>query len=131
MKRLVLFFLFYPGCIHGQICIDFEERSLLNWNQERDSAWQIQSDGSLSGMYSLHHSKDDSVGNHDQISLPLDSLVLAAKLTSWKFRVRHGYHPSSANHWAVFLVADADAANMFPGGEINGYVLGVDDNFAC
>ena len=125
MKRLVLFFLFYPGCIHGQICIDFEERSLLNWNQERDSAWQIQSDGSLSGLYSLHHSMDDSVGNHDQISLPLDSLVLAAALTSWKFRVRHGYHPSSANHWAVFLAADADAANMFPGGEINGYVMGV------
>ena len=125
MKRLLLIFLCNPLCLHGQWCIDFEERSLLNWNQYRDSAWQIQTDGSLSGLYSLHHIMDDSVGNHDQISLPLDSLVLDSELTSWEFRVRHGYHPSSANHWAVFLAADADAANMFPGGDINGYVIGV------
>ena len=68
---------------------------------------------------------DDSVGNHDQIALPLDSLELDARLTSWKFRIRHGYLPSSANHWAVFLAADGNELEMFPGGEINGYVLGV------
>ena len=125
MKRLVLFFLCYPVWLHGQWCIDFEDGSLLNWNQERDSSWQIQSDGSLSGKYSLHHSMDDSVGNHDQIALPLDSLELDAPLTSWKFRIRHGYLPSSANHWAIFLAADGNELKMFPGGEINGYVLGV------
>ncbi len=125
MKRLVLFFLCYPVWLHGQWCIDFEDGSLLNWNQGRDSTWQIQSDGSLSGLYSLHHSMDDSVGNHDQIALPLDSLELDARLTSWKFRIRHGYLPSSANHWAVFLAADGNELEMFPGGEINGYVLGV------
>ena len=125
MKRLILIFFCYPLCLHGQWCIDFEDGSLLQWNQERDSAWQIQSDGSLSGLYSLHHIMDDSVGNHDQIALPLDSLELGAPLTSWKFRIRHGYLPSSANHWAVFLAADGNELEMFPGGQINGYVLGV------
>lgn len=125
MKRLILFFLFYPGCIHAQIWIDFEERSLIKWHQERDSSWLIQSEESLSGLYSLHHFKDDSVGNHDQIALPLDSLELDSPLTSWKFRIRHGYLPSSANHWAIFLAADGNASNMCPGGEINGFALGV------
>jgi hypothetical protein len=125
MKRLVLFFLCYPACLHGQWCIDFEDGSLLNWNQLRDSTWQIQSDESLSGLYSLHHSLDDSVGNHDQIALPLDSLVLDASLTSWRFRIRHGYHPSSANHWAVFLASDGSELKMFPAGGINAYILGV------
>jgi len=98
---------------------------LLNWNQERDSAWQIQHEGSLSGLYSLHHILDDSAGNHDQIALILDSLELDAPLTSWKFRIRHGYFPSSANHWGVFLAADGNEREMFPGGKLNGYVLGV------
>jgi hypothetical protein len=115
MKRLVLFFLLCPVCLHGQWCIDFEDGSLQNWNQERDSTWEVQSDGSLSGSYSLHHSLDDSIGNHDQISLPLDSLVLDAPLTTWKFRIKHGYYPSSANHWAVFLADDGMVA----------YILGV------
>jgi hypothetical protein len=75
MKRLVLFFLCYPVCLYGQWCIDFEDRSLSHWDQGRDSSWQIQPEGSLSGFYSLHHSMDDSVGNHDQIALPLDSSV--------------------------------------------------------
>jgi len=125
MKRLVLFFLCYPVWLNGQWSMDFEDGSLLNWNQERDSSWQIQSDGSLSGLYSLHHSLDDSVGNHDQIALPLDSLELDASLTSWKFRIRHGYHPSSANNWAVFLAADGNEHKMTPAGGINAYILGV------
>ena len=128
MKRLLLFFLFCPVCLFGQWCINFEDGSLLYWKQVRDSSWQNQTEGALSGMYSLHHSKDDSVGNHDQIALSLDGLVLGTQLTEWKFRIRHGYPPSSANHWAVFLAADGNALNMFPGGEINAYVLGV--NFA-
>lgn len=120
-----MFFLYYPVFLHGQWCIDFEDGSLINWNQERDSSWHIQSDGALSGRYSLHHSMDDSIGNHDQIAMALDSLTMSAALTSWKFRIRHGYPPSSANHWAVFLAADGNALNMIPGGEINGFVLGV------
>jgi hypothetical protein len=125
MKRLVLIFLCYPAWLHGQWCIDFEDGSLLHWNQGRDSAWQIHADGSLSGLYSLHHSLDDSVSNHDQIALPLDSLELDAPLTSWTFRIRHGYPPSSANHWAVFLAADDNELYMFPAGGINAYILGV------
>lgn len=125
MKRLVLFFFCYPVCLHGQWCLDFEDGSLRRWNQQRDSSWQIQSEGSLSGLYSLHHSLDDSAGNHDQIALPLDSLTLDATVTAWSFSIRHGYHPSAANHWAVFLAADGDAANMYPEGDINAYVLGV------
>jgi hypothetical protein len=125
MKRLVVFFLCYPACLHGQWCINFEDGSLLHWNQGRDSAWQIQSDGSISGLNSLCHSLDDSVGNHDQIALPLDSLELEAPVTSWKFRIRHGYYPSTANHWAVFLAADGNEHKMIPAGNINAYVLGV------
>ncbi len=125
MKRLVLIFLCCPIWLHGQWCIDFEDGSLLNWNQSRDSAWQAGTDGSLSGLYSLHHCLDDSTGNCDQIALPLDSLELDAPLTSWQFRIRHGYPPSSANHWAVFLAADGNELCMFPAGGINAYILGV------
>ncbi len=125
MKRLVMFFLCYPAWLHGQLCFDFEDNSLVNWYQGRDSAWDIESDGAVSGIYSLHHYMDDSVGNNDRIAFPLDSLVLGASNTSWKFRIKHGYNPSSANNWAVFLAADGNQQNMSPNGDINAYILGV------
>lgn len=125
MKRLVLFFLHLPVFLHGQWCIDFEDGSLLHWIQGRDSSWQVLSEGTLSGLYSLRHVVDDSLANHDQIALPLDSLQLYAGLTSWKFRIRHEYFPSSVNHWAVYLAADEHATEMFPAGNVNAYLLGV------
>jgi hypothetical protein len=125
MKRLVLFFLHFPVFLHGQWCIDFEDGSLLHWIQGRDSSWQVVSDGALSGHYSLRHVLDDSLANHDQIALPLDSLQLYARRTSWKFRIRHEYLPSSANHWAVYLAADENAPEMSPAGNTSAFILGV------
>jgi hypothetical protein len=128
MKKTIVLFLILPAICSGQIQFNFENHGLEGWTQSRISAWDTSSVEAISGNFSLKHKYDNPEAGHDQASFCIDSLHLEAGITEWRFEVRHGYDPSSSNNWAVFLIADADAVQMFPGGDVSGYVLGV--NFA-
>jgi hypothetical protein len=125
MKKTVVLFFIIPSICSGQIQFDFENHGIEEWTQSRVSAWDTSSVEAISGTFSLKHNYDNPEAGHDQASFCIDSLHPEAGITEWQFVVRHGYDPSSSNNWAVFLIADADATQMFPGGDISGYVLGV------
>jgi len=125
MKRLLLLFLHFPVIACSQISLDFESGSLDPWKKSRDSAWCITDANVLSGAYSLWHCLDDTISGEDRISFAYDSLELSFSSTSWQFKLRHAYLPSSSNKWAVFLLSDQDEREMRPGGNANSIVLGV------
>lgn len=79
----------------------------------------------INGKYSLHHVYDNPVGSTDQISYPLPNLDITADTTIWRWKVRHGYNPSANNNWAVFVISDQAAQEMYPSGKANGYAVGV------
>jgi hypothetical protein len=128
IKKLIILFLLFPVSLFAQFSDDFEDGDILNWIESTTSRWSASGDSPLNGAFSLHHIFDNTVGDHDQVSVKLPTLDLSAGETSWKFRIKYDYNPSGGNNWNVFLSADADASEMFPSGAINGYVLGV--NFA-
>ncbi len=125
MKRLVLFFFFFPSIARPQLCIDFESGTLKDWNQSRDAAWVISGEEPLQGNYALRHDLDDSLSGEDCISFAYDSLVLDDWPLSWEFSLRHAYLPSSSNNWAVFLLSSGDQAEMRPGAGSEAILLGV------
>jgi len=125
MKRLVIIFFQFSFICSGQFLIDFEESGTEMWNSSSQSSWDTSSIGALAGRFSLMHVYDNPDSGHDQVSICIDSLNLKSGITGWQFKIRHGYDPSSANNWAVFLVSDADATEMHPGGTASGYAIGV------
>jgi hypothetical protein len=128
IMRVLIICLFIPISLFAQFSDDFENGDILNWTESTVSRWSASGDSPLSGAFSLHHVFDNTVGDHDQVSVDIPDLDLSAGETSWKFRIKYDYNPSGGNNWNVFLSADADVSEMFPSGVINGYVLGV--NFA-
>lgn len=126
--RVLIICLFIPISLFAQFTDDFEDGDISNWTESSGSRWSASGDSPLSGSFSLHHIYDNTLGDHDQISVMLPTLDLNAGETKWKFKIKYDYNPSGGNNWNVFLSADADASEMFPSGAINGYVLGV--NFA-
>jgi hypothetical protein len=125
MKKTIVLFLIIPSICSGQIQFNFEDQGTEGWTQSRSLSWDTSSVEAISGIFSLKHNYDNPEAGHDQASFSIDSLHPEAGITEWQFTVRHGYDPSSSNNWAVFLAADADATQMFPGGEVSGYALGV------
>ncbi len=125
MKNLFLLFLLFQGTIYGQVIEDFEDGNKANWIESETGHWEVTTENSLSGNYSLHHSFDNPSSGHDQISLLLSGLQLNLDQTHWKFKLRHSYPTSSNNNWAVFLLSDSDAQNMHPGATSESIVLGV------
>ena len=111
--------------LHAQIILDFEAGNLVNWEEVPANRWEISATGTITGTGSLHHAFDNAEGGRDAISTSLYPLRPDSGLTIWRFQVKHGYTPSGSNNWGVFLLADASASEMAPGGAINGYVLGV------
>lgn len=114
----------------SQVKYDFEDGLLTGWSQFPEGRWAASASLPLHGKYSLHHIFDNTVAAADMVSLSTEGLESELDTVSWKFQIRHGYNPSSSNRWGVFLTADAGAQEMHPGGNINGFVIGVNYNGA-
>jgi hypothetical protein len=125
MKKTITLFLIIPSVCAGQIQFNFENQGIERWIINRPYSWDTSSAEPISGDHSLKHIYDNPEAGHDQASFCIDSLHPEAGTAEWQFTVRHGYDPSSSNNWSVFLIADADANNMFPGVKISGYAIGV------
>jgi Lamin Tail Domain/Bacterial Ig-like domain len=125
IKRLLILCLFFPVTAFAQLSDDFEDGDITNWTQSTAARWAASDIEPLNGSYSLHHIFDNPAGGNDQVSVSLSSLDLTAQNTSWRFKIKYDYNPSGGNNWSVFLVSDATASEMYPGGSVNGYVIGV------
>ena len=125
MRKLFLLFWFLPILLNGQVRFDFENGALVEWEESENSRWLADSLMAINGKYSLHHIFDNPSSGHDQISIAISDLKPDQGITTWRFKVRHSYPPSSGNNWSVFLYADGNASGMVPKGSSLGYVLGV------
>jgi hypothetical protein len=128
IKKLFLFpaitFLHFSPLI-SQLNFDFENGELNGWSQSTPGRWEVSTIQPLTGLYSLHHVFDNPSADNDQISYAFNQNMSITDSICWSFRLRHTYKPSSANNWAIFLVADQPALYMNPKGQINGIVAGV------
>ncbi len=111
--------------VNSQVYMNFEDSLLTGWTQNKDFRWEISGNFPLIGNFSLHHAYDNPSSGKDRISYPLHNLKPDSGLVTWNFFIRHEYPPSSANNWSFFLMSDKDAMEMYPGGDLNGLVMGV------
>ena len=126
MKKTILFILvLLPLIAISQINDDFEDGNIDSWTESTTSNWETSDVNPLNGTYSLHHAFDNTVAGHDQISHEFGDIGIGLGTVTWRFQVKYEYNPSGYNTWSVFLFADNDATEMYPGGSVNGYVLGV------
>ncbi len=111
--------------VNSQVFLNFEDSLLTGWTQNKDFRWELSGNFPLIGNFSLHHAYDNPSSGKDRISYPLHNLKPDSGLITWNFVIRHEYPPSSANNWSFFLMSDKDAMEMYPGGDLNGLVMGV------
>ncbi|MDX9845890.1 MAG: lamin tail domain-containing protein [Tenuifilaceae bacterium] len=117
--------LLFSKVLFGQVVtFDFEDFSLQQWNQSPPERWGVTASSPLVGIGSLKHGPADGADT-DRISIPLPSWDESMGSIRWRFKVNHGYNPTSGNHWAVFLSSDKDAAGMIAAEAPNGYAVGV------
>jgi hypothetical protein len=109
----------------SQLNFYFENNGLNSWQQSDSGHWEISGANPIDGKYSLHQSFDNPQAGNDQISIAYKKKPNEYDTIQWSFRVKHGYNPSSSNNWATFLLADENAALMFPGSNISALVVGV------
>ena len=126
MKRffLLIFILSSLVAVSQPFTDDFEDADISDWYQSTAGHWAASDIDPINGSYSLHHIFDASASGNDRISHPISGNLNNGN-TIWKFQVKYTYNPSSTNNWSFFLMADANADEMLPGGNINGYLLGV------
>ncbi len=125
IRNLLFLLLISPSLLFAQLTEDFEDADISGWTQSSDGRWEASDISPINGNYSLHHIFDNPDSGEDQISIELPTIDLTAQNITWRFKIRHGYNPSSLNNWSVFLLSDADANQMNPGGNVNGYAVGV------
>jgi len=125
MKKLIFLLLFLPTFVFAQFTEDFESGDISTWTQSNTERWGASDVSPINGNYSLHHIFDNPDSGEDQISIELPAIDLTAQNVTWRFKIRHGYNPSSSNNWSVFILSDDDANQMYPGGNVNGYAVGV------
>jgi len=125
MKKLIFLLLFFPTFVFAQFTEDFESGDISTWTQSNTERWGASDISPIDGNYSLHHIYDNPDAGEDQISIDLPSIDLTAQNVTWRFRLKHTYTPSSSNHWGVFILSDTNAYQMYPGGAVNGYAVGV------
>jgi len=126
MKYILLIFLIFPTIVFAQNYMEnFELSDLSDWEQSTANAWEVSTVNPISGNASLHHAFDNSVASFDMISHSLSSVSFTGVNVVWQFQVKHGYAPSSGNNWSFFLIADANALEMKPDGNISAFVVGV------
>ena len=126
-KILFLTLVLIPLFINAQISDDFEDGDISGWTESSVGHWEASTTLPINGTYSLRQVYDETVtGNyHDQISHPFGNIDLSLGDVTWRFQTKYTYNPSGSNTWSAYLFADADASQMFPGGTINGYLLGI------
>ena len=126
MKKLFqILLLSFSIPLQAQIVFDFELGNLDGWHQSRNNHWETSSNNPINGSYSLHHSFNDSIANHDQISMQFSKSIDFTDTVAWSFRIKHSYNPSATNNWTVFLASDKPSENMVPGATVNGLAVGV------
>ncbi|MFP4024965.1 MAG: lamin tail domain-containing protein [Thiohalospira sp.] len=125
IRNLLFLLIISPSLLFAQFTEDFEDADISGWTQSTDGRWDASDISPLSGSYSLHHIFDNPDAGNDQISIELPSIDMTAQNVSWRFKIRHAYNPSSLNNWSVFILSDEDANQMYPGGNVNGYAVGV------
>ena len=118
---LIIFSVFALG---QTVTYSFEESNLQEWTQVPADRWVVTSTSPISGVGSLKHAPTGGADT-DRISIPLPSWDESIGSIRWRFKVNHGYNPTSGNHWAVFLSSDKNAAGMIAAEGPNGYVVGV------
>ena len=107
---------------------DFEDGDIAGWDENNIGHWQASDTEPINGFFSLHHVFDADASSSDQISHQMNGLNINSDSTIWQFEVKYPRAPSATNCWNVFLMADNDNSQMFDGGLINGYVVGVNFN---
>ncbi len=112
MKKIPLIFFFLPFPVLAQVSEDFESGILSAWEQVPAARWECSADQAVSGLYSLRHGYDNPENGRDAISLYVGQLLPDSANVTWRFRLRHGYSPSSVNNWAVFLSSSGSAGEM-------------------
>ncbi|MGQ9620151.1 MAG: lamin tail domain-containing protein, partial [Bacteroidales bacterium] len=125
MKIVNSFLVLIPLTVYSQIYENFESGILLNWIQSTPGRWSVDSISPLAGKYSLWHSFDNKEAGTDQTAIRITNLKPSEGNVRWSFLVRHGCDPSSSNNWSLFLMLDTPANEMRPGGNVNGFALGV------
>ena len=125
IKRLLFLFFIFPSIVFGQLTENFESGDLSLWTQSAEGHWAISAINPISGLNSLQQVYNSTTDSRDQISAALPLMDFSSQKVVWRFRLKHGYDPSSSNNWGVFLASSSNASGMYPGGTANGYVLGV------
>jgi hypothetical protein len=125
MRILVLLVSVIPCLLAGQINVDFESGIPDDWVFPEIERWGLDSINPLTGSYSLKHIFDNSEAGSDIAYFPLRGLRMGMDKASWKFRIRHGYNPSSSNNWSVILSSETVPDKHIAGGTTNGIILGV------
>ncbi|MEA1886385.1 MAG: lamin tail domain-containing protein [Bacteroidota bacterium] len=126
MRKIVLLFIMIPGMVYAQVVNEnFESGLTGNWFQDPANRWSVDSLQNISGSFSLHHSFDNPGSGCDRIGIMINGLQPTASETSWQFKIRHSYNPSSSNNWSFFLMSDQPPSGMIAGGTTSGYALGV------
>ncbi len=129
MRKLILLLsLFFSVHSFGQFFYNFEDNSINGWIQSESNHWAVTNVSPINGSYSLQHNYDATETDTDKIALFLNNIDLTKGSVTWKFRLRHGYSPSGTNRWIVFIATDNSVGEMYPGGTINGYAVGVNYN---
>lgn len=128
MKNWLIILLFLPLSAWAQtpiLDIDFEDADISGWEQVPENRWNASDSQPITGQYSLQHTYDNANAAQDRISHSIDDFTLNGGKITWRFQLRYAYNPPGSNHWAIFLQANAPAAEMQQGGNVSGYVLGV------
>ena len=115
----------WGGRTLGQVNEDFESGSTTSWSQSPANRWTASTDRPISGVYSLKHTYDNTNAESDYVGLTMNLSNIAEGSVKWRFQVKHGYAPSAANRWSVFLMTSADANQMKNGNLFNGYSVGI------
>lgn len=125
MKKIIyfLFLSISPLFTVAQVVYDFESGDIQGWLQVPTARWEISETSPISGLKSLKHAGTGT--DKDRISIPLPTWNGDAGTVTWRFKLRHGYNPSSSNSWGVFIISDKDANGMLSTGNPNGYAVGV------
>ncbi len=105
---------------------DFEDGDIYGWNESTTGRWAASDMNPINGIFSLHHVFDASESGADIISHQLSGFDVTSDSSVWQFQIKYdNADPSGSNNWSVFIMADANYEQMYNGGAINGYLIGV------
>lgn len=105
---------------------DFEDGDLADWQENNPLRWEASTEEPINGTFSLKHIYDNDIAETDIIAHPLTGVDLSSEMKVWRFQLKFtNSSPSGSNNWNIFLMADNDQTEMLAGGNINGYVLGL------